>query len=200
MNSCVRDVFSVQHDSGDFLKSVHMTCREDAGSGFSQSAEFHILLWTGTKRSYYLHPSVSAKLGSGKKRSVHQLQLRQRGGSVFGWISFSSHFLLLPPSLTMNLLVLRDPSRSKQAVTSASSLKRKGCQNLNIYSMQCETKILVLLVSLFWGLFIAVPCVFLGVVQQNKTSPKQKALLGLRFSSPSASCSAYSTCMFLCLS
>lgn len=124
---------------------------------------------------------------------------RGEGASLVDQL-FLSHFLLLPPSLTMNLLVLRDPSRSKQAVTSASSLKRKGCQNLNIYSMQCETKILVLLVSLFWGLFIAVPCVFLGVVQQNKTSPKQKALLGLRFSSPSASCSAYSMCMFLCLS
>lgn len=59
---------------------MHMTCREDAGSGFSQSAEFHILLWMGTEQSYYLHPSASAKPGSGKeKRSVHRL--RQRGGS-----------------------------------------------------------------------------------------------------------------------
>lgn len=74
---------------------------------------------------------------------------------------FLSHFLLLPPSLTMNLLVLRDPSRSKQAVTSACSLKRKGGQNLNIYSMQCETKIPVLLVSLFWGLFYSCAlCIF----------------------------------------
>lgn len=67
-----------------FLKSVHMTCGEDAGSGFSQSAEFHMPLWTGTKPSDYLHPSASAKLRSGKKGFVHQPQLRQRGGSVFG--------------------------------------------------------------------------------------------------------------------
>lgn len=58
------------YDSGD-SQSVHMTCGEDAGSGFSQTAEFHILLWTGTKQSYYLHPSVSAKLRSGKKPSLY---------------------------------------------------------------------------------------------------------------------------------
>lgn len=38
----------------------------------------------GTKPSDYLHPSASAKLRSGGKGFVHQPQLRQRGGSVFG--------------------------------------------------------------------------------------------------------------------
>lgn len=116
-------------------------------------------------------------------RSAPQPRLRRQGGSIFGWISFSSlssffFFFLLPsslsPFLTMNLLVLWDPSRSKQAVTSACSLWRKGSQNLNIYGMQCETKIPVLLVLVFWGLFIAAACVFLGCCPAKSDIPRGK--------------------------
>lgn len=89
----------------------------------------------------------------------------------------------------MNLLVLWDPSRSKQAVTSACSLWRKGSQNLNIYGMQCETKIPVLLVLVFWGLFIAAACVFLGCCPAKSDVPrgKKSLLLVLRFSRRHAS-------------
>lgn len=91
----------------------------------------------------------------------------------------------------MNLLALWDPSRCKQAVASACSLNRKEGQNLNIYLMQCETKIPVVVVFLFWGLFIAVACAFLGVVYQNQTRLTGEASLGLKFSPASASCSTY---------
>ncbi len=43
--------------------------------------------------------------------------------------------------------------------------------------MQCETKIPVPLVLLCWGLFIAVVCVFLGVVQQIRLKTKKPVLL-----------------------
>lgn len=45
-NSCVRDN---NHDSGkkNSVYFMYMTCREYADSGFGQSAEFHIRLWTG---------------------------------------------------------------------------------------------------------------------------------------------------------
>lgn len=51
-------------DFGDF-ESLHMTC--SAGSGFSQTAEFHILLWTGTKQSYYLLPICLGQAGKWKE-------------------------------------------------------------------------------------------------------------------------------------
>lgn len=73
-NSRARDVA--------FEKRMHMTCRIDAGSGFRQTAEFHILPWRGTNQSYYLHRSVSAKLRSGKKPSMHRPQAEGRGVSL----------------------------------------------------------------------------------------------------------------------
>lgn len=57
---------------------MYVTCREDAGSGFSQSAEFHILLWMGAEQSYYLHPSASAKPGSGKEKLCASAQAEGR--------------------------------------------------------------------------------------------------------------------------
>lgn len=125
----------------------------------------------------YLHPSVSA-LGtstSAQAAGREHLWLNQLFLSrVFLFI----YLFLLPsslsPFLTMNLLVLWDSSRSKQAVTSACSLWRKGSQNLNIYGMQCETKIPVLLVLVFWGLFIAAACVFLGCCPAKSDVPRGK--------------------------
>lgn len=56
------------------------------------------------------------------------------------------------------------------------SLWKRG-QNLNIDLMQCETKIPVLPVFLHWGLFIAVVCVFLGVVQRIILYPQRSLCL-----------------------
>lgn len=173
-NSCVRDN---NHDSGKIfcLFYVHDMQREYADSGFSQSAEFHIRLWTGEPNGDLLPSPICfcarrLNLGSGGREGASLNQL-------FLSLVFFFFFLLpssLSPFLTMNLLVLRDPSRSKQAVTSACSLWRKGSQNLNIYGMQCETKIPVLLVLVFWGLFIAAACVFLGCCPAKRSSRKKK--------------------------
>ena len=100
------------YDLGDF-ESMHMTCREDAGSGFSQTAEFHILLWKGTKQSYYLYPSVSAKLGSGKKPSVHQPQLRQRES-----LWWNQLFLSAAPPLSFSFTASLPPNESVSPVRS----------------------------------------------------------------------------------
>ncbi len=182
---------SVKHMTQEIFESVHMTCREDAGSGFSQTAEFHILPWTGTKQSYYLRPSVSAKLGRGKKPSMRRPQLRQKGGErlwlnqLFLSSSHPSHFLFLPPSLTMNLLVLWDPSRSKQAVTSACSLQRKRGQNLNTdFNAMWDKDPGSPSVPLLGAFYSHCLCIF-------RCCPANQTPLVLRFSSPPASRCVY---------
>lgn len=74
----------------------------------------------------------------------------------------------------MSLLVLRDPSRSKQAVTFAGTLWRERGQNLNIDLMQSEIKCPIPLMLRFWMLFIAVDCVFLAVVEHIRLYPKRR--------------------------
>lgn len=148
---------------------VYVPCGEYADSGCSQSAEFHIQSWTGHQMEFQSSPICLCASASALTAGAGLEGL----GCVFGWISssfsysknkktktklLSSH----PPPITTNVLVLWDPSRSKQTVTSACSPWRKGSQNLNIYGMQCETKIPLLLVLFFRGLFIAAAHVFLG--------------------------------------
>lgn len=98
----------------EIFECVHMTCREDACSGFSQSAEFHILLWMGglnrvTTFTHLLLPSREVE-----RRSALCIGLGSgRGEGAALWLNqlFPSHFLLLPPSLPHNESV--SPVRSE---------------------------------------------------------------------------------------
>lgn len=166
---------------------VYVPCGEYADSGCSQSAEFHIRPWTGHQAELQPSPiclcarrlnlSSGDWVWGGWDASLVESALLL---SSFSYLKKTNKKhncfpLTLPPSLTTNVLVLWDPSRSKQAVTSACSLWRKGSQNLNIYGMQCETKIPLLLVLFFRGLFIAAACVFLGCCPAKSDVPQTKS-------------------------
>lgn len=150
---------SVQHMTKEILRGCTWCAEKTKAQALVKLLNFTFCCGRGLSRVTTFYPSVSAKLWK-VERSPRCISLCLGRGSVFGWISFSSlappHtltpliFFFMPPSLTMYLLVLLDPSCSKQAVTSACSLWRKRGQNLNIDSMQCETKIPVSLVFLFF--------------------------------------------------
>lgn len=125
----------------------------------------------GTKWSYNLHPSVCVPQPQPQLR----LWLNQLFSLLLKKTQKLSCFPPTLPQITTNVLVLWDPSRSKQTVTSACSLWRKGSQNLNIYGMQCETKIPLLLVLFFRGLFIAAARVFLGCCPAKSDVPQTKS-------------------------
>lgn len=106
-NSCVRDN---NHDSGKIsVYFMYMTCREYADSGFSQSAEFHIRLWTGEPNGDLLPSPICfcarhLNLSSGGREGASLVE------SAFPLSCLFIYLFLLPsslsPFLTMNLLVL----------------------------------------------------------------------------------------------
>lgn len=80
---------------------MHMTCIEDAGSGFSQTAEFHILLWRGDEAE--LPPSPICFCQAGKWKEAFRASASAQGGRgaslVESAFPLSLFFLdCLPPS------------------------------------------------------------------------------------------------------